>query len=206
MALPRFLLLFAVQFFLRIHGVDAGICQSNFTTIEDIRRSTAYRVDTTSGKPLLCDRGFIKDYTWYRFDSSAGSEMPTTKPDFWRCGTYAPIWMDGSHPQELEKPVSRKACVNLPYVPPIGCGISYTIQVIKCKEANVNKEFYLYQLKEPGYCSLAYCAGIYIGSFEVFSKIFLDSRNNKTNAVCVSSVSRMSYTAHARCRALLLIS
>ena len=99
--------------------------------------------------------------------------------------------MDGSHPQELEKPVSRKACVNLPYVPPIGCGISYTIQVIKCKEANINEEFYLYQLKEPGYCSLAYCAGIYIGSFEVFSKIFLDSRNNKTNAVCVSSVSRM---------------
>ena len=36
---------------------------------------------------------------WYTFDSYTGGMMPETCPPFYSCGTQAPIWMDGNHPE-----------------------------------------------------------------------------------------------------------
>ena len=68
-------------------------CSGTYDTITDVRCSTAYN-ETTD----LCDRGFIKDGTWYRFISAVGNKMPKTNPGNRRCGTYAPIWLNGHHP------------------------------------------------------------------------------------------------------------
>ena len=152
MALSSLIFICCVLFFNRVCQLRANHCQG-YSTIRDVRRSTANVFNGKSGDRLLCDRNFIKDGTWYRFQSLAGNQMPTTNPGFWHCGTYAPIWLKGSHPKVGEGVVDRKACVSLPFVFPIGCGISYKIKVVNCGD------FYLYQLKEPGQCSLAYCAG-----------------------------------------------
>ena len=63
--------------------------QIKYTLINDVRRSTAYKTTTTR----ICDRGFIKDDEWYRFESVAGNTMPTKNPGIDVCGTYVPIWL-----------------------------------------------------------------------------------------------------------------
>jgi fibrillin 1 len=122
-----------------------------YTLINEIRRSTAYK----SMSPYICDRGFIEDDKWYRFDSAAGNTMPTHNPGIRFCGAYVPIWLNGEHPTKENEEIDAKACAAVPFIPPTGCGISYNIKVVKCPG-----DFYLYRLKEPRQCSLAYCAGM----------------------------------------------
>ena len=124
--------------------------QIQYTTINDVRRSTKYK-----GKPgaLLCDRNFIQDDKWYRFDSVAGNKMPTQNPGNGFCGTYVPIWMRGTHPTTDNAVKNATACGGVRFAFPIGCAFSYAIKVIKCGN------FFLYRLKEPQVCHLAYCAG-----------------------------------------------
>jgi hypothetical protein len=121
-----------------------------YTTISDTRRSTAFE----GSPPYLCDRGFIEDDKWYRFDSAAGNTIPTKNPGFLRCSTYVPIWFNGEHPTDENVVADAQACAAIPFVLPQGCGVSYDIKVVKCPG-----NFYLYRLKEPKQCSLAYCAG-----------------------------------------------
>ena len=128
----------------------SGVCSHiTYTTINDIRRSTAY--DSTSD---LCDRGVIKDGSWYRFQSVAGDKMPEFNPGVKHCGTYIPIWLNGKHPTKVGEAVDRTACAAIPFRRPIGCGSKFDIKVINCGG------FFLYRLKEPHQC-YAYCAGRY---------------------------------------------
>ena len=144
------ILLFSALFY----EVRADNCQGmNVTTLKDVRRSTLYVADRQNGEKLLCDLNIIQDDVWYRFQSAAGNKMPTTKPAFFSCGTFAPIWMDGTHPTVQDGTVKRKACANLPYLTPLGCGRSYDINVRNCGT------YYIYQLKQPKQCALSYCAG-----------------------------------------------
>ncbi|XP_028412362.1 uncharacterized protein LOC114535180 isoform X2 [Dendronephthya gigantea] len=124
----------------------------NYTTINNIRRSTAY--NATAG---LCDRGFIKDGSWYRFQSDAGDKMPEFNPGIKSCGTFVPIWLKGNHPSTVGVEVDRMACAPLPHAYPFDCGLKYDIKVINCGR------FFLYQLKEPSTCNIAYCAGTKLG-------------------------------------------
>ena len=143
----------AIILFIIISCVHANgnVCDSrNHVTISDIRRRTENIVSSN----YMCDYGFIKDDGWYRFKSAAGNQMPTTNPGLFRCGTYVPIWFKGTHPNNVNDVVNAQACAAAPFVQPSGCGISYDIKVVKCQG-----DFYLYQLKEPRQCSLAYCAG-----------------------------------------------
>ena len=117
-------------------------CSSTYDTITDVRRSTAYN-ETTD----LCDRRFIKDGTWYRFISAVGNKMLETNPGNRRCGTYAPIWLNGHHP-------TVDSVVVMPWLHPV-CGIAYNIIVVKCGN------FFLNRLKPPKQCSVAHCAGNY---------------------------------------------
>ena len=122
-------------------------CSGQYETINDVRRSTAY----TETKDL-CDRS-ITDGKWYRFQSPAGNKMPETNPGNGRCGTYAPIWLNGHHPTTYNVVTDVTACAVMPWLDPV-CGIAYNIKVVRC-----SGDFFLYRLKPPKYCSIAYCAG-----------------------------------------------
>ena len=133
-------------------GLKVSDCNDQkYITIDDPRRSTAYD-DFNSTK--LCDRNIIQNDAWYRFSSEAGGVMPTTMPKVKRCGTFAPIWMNGSHPSVEDGIVTRKVCANAPRHP-LGCRYNYDIQVRNCSG------YYIYQLKKPPTCYLAYCAGMF---------------------------------------------
>lgn len=148
-------LLLCFLFLAHLHtGIAHDVpCHNAYTTISQVWRSTANVVKP--GDKVQCDRGYIKDDTWYRFDSSVGNEMPTSNPGFRKCGTSVPIWMKGKHPTVADGQTDALACAGVPRVPPLGCGVSYPIKVVNCSS------FYLYRLKEPQQCSLAYCAGMY---------------------------------------------
>lgn len=122
-----------------------------YTTINDARRSTKYRSENT-----ICDQDFIEEDKWYRFNSITGTTMPTKDPGVGSCGTYLALWFRGIHPKTDNVIVDATACAARPFRLPIGCGISYKIKVIKCGT------FYLYRLKKPDRCNVAYCAGILI--------------------------------------------
>ena len=121
-----------------------------YTFINSTNRSAAF----ISTQPYTCDRGVIKNDHWYRFYSLAGNTMPTANPGLRRCGTYVPIWFQGTHPTTENIVAEAKACAPVPFTFPVGCGVSYDIKVVKCPG-----DFYVYRLKEPMQCSLAYCAG-----------------------------------------------
>ena len=144
-------ILFGFAILLEIGYIHGQTCdQIEYTTINDIRRSTKFRVKPNS---KICDRNFIKDDNWYRFDSVAGNTIPNHNPDNGFCGTFVPIWFKGIHPTQDNVVTDAKACAAIPFRRPSGCGISYDIKVIKCGS------FYLYRLKEPKQCDLGYCAG-----------------------------------------------
>jgi hypothetical protein len=144
---------FFVLFLLHAHQVRGTFNCNNiqYTLVNETKRSTTFK----STSPYKCDRGVITDDHWYRFSSAAGNTMPTENPGTRRCGTYVPIWFSGEHPTEENVVVNATACAAVPFVLPIGCGVSYDIKVVKCPG-----NFYLYRLKEPKECSLAYCAGM----------------------------------------------
>ena len=144
-------ILFGLFLMLEILHIQGQTCNEiKYTTINDVRRSTKFK---PTGRNLICDRNFIKDDQWYRFESAAGDMMPTENPGSNVCGTYIPIWFKGTHPTTDNVVMNATACAALPFVFPFGCGTSYDIKVIKCGS------FYLYRLKDPKQCQFAYCAG-----------------------------------------------
>ena len=139
---------------------------THYKTINDPRRSTGYDVSSSNNtRNHLCDRHLLQDNAWYRFSSEAGGEMPTRRPKLGSCGTYVPIWMNGSHPTIEDGIVARKACAN---VFPFGCGYRYNIHVRNCSG------YYIYQLKTPANCVLAYCAGKFISCIY---RVYYNSEN-----------------------------
>ncbi len=126
-------------------------CHQPYTTLSEVWRSTANEIE--KGDTPICDRNYIVDDTWYRFNSSVGNEMPTTNPGYRKCGTYIPIWMKGTHPTTNDGVIDATACAGVPRRRPPGCGVSYKIKVVNCAG------YYLYRLKSPQQCALAYCAG-----------------------------------------------
>ena len=150
--LPNLVLIYYIFVTLINDGGTRNICKNlNYTTIRDERRSTSK--PTQAGNKLLCDRTVIQESTWYRFEIANGNQLATTRPETSHCGTYSPIWMNGSHPTVADGEVSRKACAFVPFNLPHGCAYSYKITVLNCDG------FYLYRLKPPNNCYLAYCIG-----------------------------------------------
>ena len=126
-------------------------CHLPYTTLNEVWRSTGSEV-----KPKeipRCDKNYIVDDTWYRFNSSVGNEMPTTNPGFNKCGTHVPLWLSGTHPTTDQGVIDAVACAIVPGQFWPGCGDSYNIKIVNCDG------FYLYRLKSPQQCPLAYCAG-----------------------------------------------
>ena len=150
--LPKLVLYYAFvtsAIYEKTRAKTSNICDNhNYTIINDTRRSTSNPWNDTRDTPI-CDRTIIKDSLWYRFEIASGNQLPTTRPKLNHCGTYAPIWMNGSHPTVSDGVVSRTACAS----PRLACQYFYRIKVLNCSG------FYVYQLKPPDHCYLAYCIG-----------------------------------------------
>ena len=58
-----------------------------------VERSFNYRLP--AGEAPLCDR--LLALGWYRFESAAGTNMPTACPGAGFCGTQSPIWLKGPY-------------------------------------------------------------------------------------------------------------
>lgn len=127
----------------------SGCCgEGNYTVIVEPRRSINSIWEV--GQVALCDRALA--WGWYRFKSFVGGQMPTSIVSPNRCGTVAPVWIQGKHPSEEVGTVTRKACVNFFNISK-GCADSFNIQVRNCTT------FYVYFLRPTYSCAIAYCAG-----------------------------------------------
>jgi len=109
-----------------------------------------------TGKLALCDRSL--SWGWYRFASYVGGQMPTSPVQPNRCGTVAPVWLNGNHPSVADGTVTRRACINFLNINN-GCVQSFDIGIRNCST------FYVYFLRPTYSCAVAYCAG---KSFTVF--------------------------------------
>ena len=70
--------------------------------------SNADREVTSYASPALCDNTLGP--AWFRFQGDAKSKMPTSCVPTHRCGTHAPGWLNGAHPEEHEGKVTRQVC------------------------------------------------------------------------------------------------
>lgn len=110
-------------------------------------RSTNYTLSPFN----KCDKS---KYGWYRFVGSGGVRIPENCVSEYRCGSQAPVWMNGAHPVIRDGIVDRTACANW-----IGdcCYLTSTFQVKACSQG-----YYVYKISGiPGssWCFSSYCTG-----------------------------------------------
>ncbi|XP_048342926.1 uromodulin-like isoform X2 [Sphaerodactylus townsendi] len=113
---------------------------SNYIVLDQPWRSTSY------GQGKNCDsdkRG------WYRFVGQGGERMPEACVPIYKCNTDAPLWLDGSHPNENAGIVTRVACAHWNGK---CCQWSTSVQVKACIGG-----YYVYKLEGTPTCSLSYC-------------------------------------------------
>ncbi|XP_078382279.1 pancreatic secretory granule membrane major glycoprotein GP2-like [Oculina patagonica] len=116
---------------------------------------SSYTVDAEADRSVLfpkgashkCDRNTLAP-GWYRFNSTAGSKMPTTCVPKSMCNTDASGWLNGAHPTLQDGVVSRNVCFNWN-----GncCNWVVGIKVRNCGS------FYVYELVKTPACHLRYC-------------------------------------------------
>uniref|UniRef100_A0ACB8F852 Oncoprotein-induced transcript 3 protein n=1 Tax=Sphaerodactylus townsendi TaxID=933632 RepID=A0ACB8F852_9SAUR len=119
---------------------------SAYLTLNEPWRNTEHHFNSSYDQPE-CDSAF--DGEWYRFTGMAGDAMPTFCIPENHCGTHAPIWLNGSHPQESDGIVQRQGCATFN-----GncCLWNTTIDVKACPEG-----YYIYRLTRPSVCYHVYC-------------------------------------------------
>ena len=139
-----------------------GDCCSNttYTAINEPRRSkeAVWKV----GEKPLCDRSLQRG--WYRFTSYTGGEIPEGKVPENRCGTHSPVWLNGRHPTNKGENVVREACIHFFGN---GCWERFDINITNCGD------YFVYYLRPPFYCSVAYCAGEKFDKFMFVLNCFL---------------------------------
>ncbi|XP_062989046.1 oncoprotein-induced transcript 3 protein [Elgaria multicarinata webbii] len=123
---------------------------SAYISLNDPWRNTDYQFNDSVDNPE-CDSHV--DGEWYRFTAMAGDAMPTFCIPENSCGTHAPIWLNGSHPQESDGIVERQACATFN-----GncCFWNTTVKVKACPGG-----YYVYRLTKPSACYHAYCGHFY---------------------------------------------
>src|SRR4029434_2389873 len=119
-----------------------------YTVLDDTRRHT-----TNQDRSVLrCDSD-VQWQGWYRmFHQGASVLMPNVCVPNHRCGTAAPLWLNGPHPRPEDGIVTREVCITW-----VGnCCYSKTpsIQVKACPGS-----YTVYKLVDPLYCNVAYCTG-----------------------------------------------
>ena len=105
----------------------------------------------TDQSRLRCDQRApdnIVDGKWHRLIGNSGTKIPESCVPMRRCGTHAPGWLNGTHPQLQEGQVNRKVCYHWSSR---CCNWQNNIKVRSCGD------FYVYNLVKPPVCSLRYC-------------------------------------------------
>ena len=78
----------------------------------------------------------------------AGTMMPTSVVDTYHCGTHAPGWLNGAHPQTVGETVTRTVCFNWSGN---SCRWSTSVEIKNCGG------FFLFNFPDTPVCSLRYC-------------------------------------------------
>lgn len=135
---------------------DASACTNPRVLGSAGKRSILNDPGTCDGR--LCDN-YIAQGVWYTLDGeTTGNRMPESCVPVWRCGTYIPIWMNGAHPTaDSPGPVTVSVCAQQTFNGSC-CAWRDQIRVKFCNSVALG-DYYVYQLKIPPYCDMAYCGG-----------------------------------------------
>ena len=86
---------------------------------------------------------------WYRFQSPAGTKIPTTPIKPFHCGMAAPGWLKGSHPSTPGQTINAEVCF---YWGSNQCWGRKQIKIRHCGQ------YFLYELQEAADYESGYCA------------------------------------------------
>uniref|UniRef100_A0A8C2FT20 UMOD/GP2/OIT3-like D8C domain-containing protein n=1 Tax=Cyprinus carpio TaxID=7962 RepID=A0A8C2FT20_CYPCA len=118
----------------------------SYTVLDDPWRATDYQNDSV----LMCDRN-VNWFGWYRlFIHGQSAQMPNTCIDKYKCGTHAPLWLNGGHPKVEDGVVTRGVCGHWQNN---CCYFNTTPIRVKACPGN----YYVYEFVRPSICALAYC-------------------------------------------------
>ncbi|XP_041099468.1 uncharacterized protein LOC121310232 isoform X2 [Polyodon spathula] len=115
-----------------------------YKVLDEPWRSTHFPVAVPSDPK--CDRD-LKG--WYRFLADESARMPEACVPVYRCGTDAPMWLNGSHPLERDGIVIRQSCGQWNSK---CCYFKTTIHVKACPG-----NYHVYKFQGTPGCNLAYC-------------------------------------------------
>ena len=146
-------------------------CNSYFVN-QETDRSVSYVTGPLAHK---CDKNQAAG--WYRFNSTAGSKMPTNCIRKNRCNTHASGWLNGTHPTPQEGIVNRTVCFNWNSK---CCNWQTSIRVRNCGL------FFVYYLTKPITCHLRYCVTNW--TFHLLCKHYLDHGWNVVPVAWILSV------------------
>ncbi|XP_063074849.1 IgGFc-binding protein-like [Engraulis encrasicolus] len=103
--------------------------------------------------------GYYGSNVWYRmYYRGTDAHMPEYCVGMYRCGTHAPLWLNGNHSHVGEGIVTRQVCGHWKQRLPNEsdcCKFSYNIRIKACPG-----NYYVYELHSPYRCSLAYCTDV----------------------------------------------
>uniref|UniRef100_A0A8C6L7B2 Oncoprotein induced transcript 3 n=1 Tax=Nothobranchius furzeri TaxID=105023 RepID=A0A8C6L7B2_NOTFU len=123
---------------------------SAYISLNEPWRNTDFSVNQSSSGPL-CDSHMSGE--WYRFTGMAGDAMPTFCIPENHCGTHAPIWLNGSHPQLHEGTVTLPVCATFNNN---CCQWNTSADVKACPGG-----YFVYRLLRPSVCFHVYCGHFY---------------------------------------------
>ncbi|XP_035998464.1 pancreatic secretory granule membrane major glycoprotein GP2 [Fundulus heteroclitus] len=118
----------------------------SYSILNDTWRS----INNTDTSITHCDQ-YIAWNGWYRFYlGQSNAQIPERCVKEHRCGTHAPLWLNGTHPVQFNEIVTRTVCNAWSS----SCCVfpTHTIQIKRCYG------YYVYKLEKPSACHLAYCA------------------------------------------------
>ncbi|XP_036801946.1 oncoprotein-induced transcript 3 protein [Oncorhynchus mykiss] len=124
---------------------------SAYISLNEPWRNTEYHVNHSSGSVPLCDSRVSGE--WYRFTGMAGDAMPTFCIEENHCGTHAPIWLNGSHPQPQDGIMTLPVCASFNSN---CCQWNASVDVKACTGG-----YYVYRLPRPSVCFHVYCGHFY---------------------------------------------
>ncbi|XP_072347400.1 uncharacterized protein [Scyliorhinus torazame] len=127
------------------HFLSADPCK-NHTVLEQPWRST--NCANTDCSSVQCDNNLLTG--WYRFNGPGGSTIPDQLVPVNHCSTSSPGWLNGVHPTLGDGEVTRKVCFHWNGD---SCAWNVDIKIKRCSD------YFVYYLKKPPFCSLAYCTG-----------------------------------------------